>query len=617
MKILYIDKKSESKEILNALLEWEYDVRWVDSLYEAKTQILSDDYNLLITEVDLDDGNGLEFVENIKQSSNINTFVISANREPEQLLKAIELKVEKYFTKPINKEELKTNIEKSLITKDRRKANSFKKRVELSNGYAYNKELKQIIANSGRNIPLTKQELELVQTLVEQKGTYCTHDSLQNAIGIAGEMATIGTLRTVVKNIRKKTYEDIIGSLSGIGYKIDIKSSQEKPDISSLITVEQIDKTVLIVKGNEKLSTVLEKKLSQYGFRSTQIFLLEEAKELLKYENFDYIIVDLRLPDGDGADLIRDKQNTQANKIIVLSNFEDMHYKEYLFFKGILDYIENRDDVDYLAFTIYQTILKIESNQMHNNILLVESSKKITEQIKDILFPRNYNIDVLNSSDKVINLLKHKSYNLIIMDLELDGINSLEFLILLKKEIDKSLPIIMLSGEHRSYSIVRECYVKGAVECLRKPIFAEEFILKVDQWTEFYRQTLEIQDKNRLLSSYKKIVDNTVIVSKTDVNGIITYANEMFCKVSGYSQEELIGTAHSLIRHPDSKDALFKDMWHTISKKKEIWHGVLKNRRNDGNHYIVDTYIMPILDYNNNIVEYIALRNDITNIASK
>ena len=145
-----------------------------------------------------------------------------------------------------------------------------------------------------------------------------------------------------------------------------------------------------------------------------------------------------------------------------------------------------------------------------------------------------------------------------------------------------------------------------------KPIFAEEFILKVDQWTEYYKQTLEIKDQHRMLNAYKNIVDHTVIVSKTDSKGVITYANETFCEISGYSKDELIGKPHNIVRHPETESSIFDDMWHTIKKDKKIWHGVLKNRKKDGTYYIVSTYIMPILDYNDNVIEYIALRNDIT-----
>jgi PAS domain S-box-containing protein len=614
LKILYLDNKEESKIILNYLLELGYDVRLVNSIYDAKTQMLSTNYDLFIAETDIKDGNSLDFIEDMKKNS-IKSVIVSKNKDPDQLLRAIEINVEKYLLKPINLQMLHSTIKECLSTIQKAK-NPYltKELIELENKFNYSDKLKQIIADNGNSIPLTQQESNLIQTLIQQKGSYCSHATLQTAISISGKIATIDTLRTVIKRIRQKTYEGIIDSLNGVGYKINLKTQKNKQNISSLITVKEINKKILIVKGNETRNRTLQKKLSQYGLICEEVFLLQEAKEALKHEVFDYIIVDLKLPDGDGAELLRNKQNTESNKIIVLSNFEDMHYKEYLFFKGVIDYIEKREDLDYLAFSIYQTISKIESNHVNNNILLVENSKKIAGQINDILLPRNYKVDIVNSSEKIIELIKHKPYNLIILDLELDGINSLDFLISLKKQVDKALPIIMLSGEQRSYSQVRECYINGAVECLRKPIFAEEFILKIDQWTEYYKQTLEIKDTQRLLHSYKTIVDNTVIVSKTDTQGIITYANDIFCDISGYSREELIGQPHNIIRHPDMQNSLFEEMWNTISKEKKIWHGVLKNKKKDGTHYIVSTYIMPILDYNNDVLEYIALRNDLTNI---
>ena len=369
----------------------------------------------------------------------------------------------------------------------------------------------------------------------------------------------------------------------------------------------------MIVEGNEKQSNILRSKLNQYGFESEQVYLLQEAREALTYENFDYIILDLHLPDGDGAELIRDKQTLKSNKFIILSNIEDMYYKEYLYFKGIVDYIKKNDDIDYIAYSVYQTILKIESNYVNNNILLIENSKKIAEQIKDILLPRNYQVDVTSNLEKIIEIMHHKSYNMIIMDLNLANEAGLDFLMILKKELENEIPIIMLSEAERNYSVVRDCYLKGAVECLRKPIFAEEFILKVDQWTNYYRQNLKIAHNQRLLNTYKTLVDRTVIISKTNTKGIITYVNDMFCNISGYSQEELINQPHNIVRHPDMNKEVFKEIWQTISKEKRIWNGVIQNRRKDGSTYILQSYIMPILDYNNKVIEYISLRNIVSN----
>jgi len=100
---------------------------------------------------------------------------------------------------------------------------------------------------------------------------------------------------------------------------------------------------------------------------------------------------------------------------------------------------------------------------------------------------------------------------------------------------------------------------------------------------------------------------NDVIISQTDSNGIITYANRAFCKISAYKQNELIGKPHNIIRHPDMPSIIFEKMWKTIADG-QTWNGLVKNMRKDGMYYWVDTEILPIRDEDNTITGYIAVR---------
>lgn len=105
------------------------------------------------------------------------------------------------------------------------------------------------------------------------------------------------------------------------------------------------------------------------------------------------------------------------------------------------------------------------------------------------------------------------------------------------------------------------------------------------------------------------IFSDGVIVSQTDANGVITYANRMFCDVSGYKIDELVGQPHSIIRHPDMPSGVFAKMWETI-KGGQAWNGLVKNLRKDGLYYWVDTEIIPVKaeDENETIIGYIAAR---------
>ncbi|PRN00708.1 bifunctional diguanylate cyclase/phosphodiesterase [Aliarcobacter cryaerophilus] len=115
------------------------------------------------------------------------------------------------------------------------------------------------------------------------------------------------------------------------------------------------------------------------------------------------------------------------------------------------------------------------------------------------------------------------------------------------------------------------------------------------------------------LLEYKKAIDESSIVSKTDKNGLITFVNKKFCEVSGYEEHELIGKNHSIIRHPSMTKEFFNNLWKTITNK-EIFKGVIVNKKKNGLVYYVDTTIIPILDENKNIEEFIAIRHDITKV---
>ena len=121
----------------------------------------------------------------------------------------------------------------------------------------------------------------------------------------------------------------------------------------------------------------------------------------------------------------------------------------------------------------------------------------------------------------------------------------------------------------------------------------------------------ELNSAKNLLEQYKNAVDLSMIVSKTTPKGIISYVNDEFCKISKYSKDELLGKSHNIIRDPDMDQAVFKELWETV-KAKKVWKGIIKNRAKDGSHYYVDSVIIPILDEDGNIIEYIGLRNDIT-----
>jgi aerotaxis receptor len=98
-----------------------------------------------------------------------------------------------------------------------------------------------------------------------------------------------------------------------------------------------------------------------------------------------------------------------------------------------------------------------------------------------------------------------------------------------------------------------------------------------------------------------------IIVSSTDLKGIITYANRKFCEIADYTKKELTGKNHNVIRHPDMPKAAFEELWDTLHKGKS-WSGLVKNLRKDGKYYWVSTHITPIKDNSGKVIGYTAAR---------
>ncbi|EKP0260236.1 methyl-accepting chemotaxis protein [Aeromonas sobria] len=99
--------------------------------------------------------------------------------------------------------------------------------------------------------------------------------------------------------------------------------------------------------------------------------------------------------------------------------------------------------------------------------------------------------------------------------------------------------------------------------------------------------------KDSITDHEVEVAENLQLVSTTDLQGDITYANPDFCRIAGYSLDEMIGQHHNMVRHPDMPKAAFADLW-TNLKAGKPWRGIVKNRCKDGGYYWVDAYVTPI-----------------------
>lgn len=251
-------------------------------------------------------------------------------------------------------------------------------------------------------------------------------------------------------------------------------------------------------------------------------------------------------------------------------------------------------------------------------ILIVDDTPKNIQLVANVLRELHlYKILFAQSGKEALTRIASNRVDLILLDIMMPDMDGFEVAEMLKSDSKyAAIPIIFLTA-YTDIENIKKGFALGASDYISKPFNAPELIVRVKTHLELYhsRQQLKghLAESISLLEQYKLIVDESDIVSKTDLRGVITYVNDLFVEISGFSREDLIGKPHSIVRHPDTPSEVFAQMWDTI-KAKKIWKGEVKNLRKNGDFYIVTTTVMPILDRDGNIIEYISTRHDMTSI---
>ena len=248
-------------------------------------------------------------------------------------------------------------------------------------------------------------------------------------------------------------------------------------------------------------------------------------------------------------------------------------------------------------------------------VLYAEDDPFSRELFEELLYELFGTVIVAVDGADAYKKYREQPTDLVITDITMPGLDGFALTEAIRK-IDEQVPVVMFSA-YKDTDYFMKAVDIGIDAYLLKPLDVERFLATLKRLIPKIRLIAEAQENVALLQQYQLVVDTSSIVSKTDVNGVITYVNDAFCHISGYSREELIGKNHNIVRHPDESEEIFEEIWYRIKKEKKPWQGIIKNMKKDGSTYYVKATISPIFERDGTIREYIALRDDISEIMNQ
>jgi len=387
----------------------------------------------------------------------------------------------------------------------------------------------------------------------------------------------------------------------------------------SQLKVETTNNLIYLVDDDALLTEELATIVREHGF-DVQCYL-----NLLDFEQ----ACEAKLPDLIIMDMIFEEENkTGAEKVLQLNT--KLEKKIPVIFVSVREDAEARLNALRAGGSYYfkkpvntkkliHTLNKMSGNIIEDKyrILMVDDDEFTLEKIALHINDPDMEVKTLTDPLQAIETIKTFKPELLLLDLCMPHCSGQELARMVRQDEDYiHLPIIYLSSEDSKEKKI-EALNQGGDDFINKsvdPSFLLPLIRTRLKRARSINQTdFELKSVLRDTSAVQIALNDHSIVSITDVEGIITYVNNKFCDVSGYTREELIGNTHAMVNSGIHDENFFPNMWHDISKGK-IWHGEICNRNKNGDYYWVESTITPFLDDYGVPYKYISVRTETTHL---
>jgi PAS domain S-box-containing protein len=343
----------------------------------------------------------------------------------------------------------------------------------------------------------------------------------------------------------------------------------------------------------------------------------QAALDLLAKQQFDFIAVALTLPDTDGIQLIRKMRPLPGYRyvpiVLIASDITEKLASEAQL-ADVTD-IFLRQEPEAL-FSFFQRLLG-QSSPLHANILYVEDSEAQALLVITELQAREFSVDWFPTAELALVALAQKKYDLVLADIDLgpgmNGIALTKHIRRLKGE-EGGTPILAITASDNA-QLRMNLFNIGINDFLIKPVIDEELIVRMGSLIKARRNMLNImhseQNLNSRLNNILTALNEHSVVSTADRNGVITFVNDKFCEVSGYTREELLGQHYRLIKSGIHPREFYENMFATLATKK-VWQGEICNRNKLGQLYWEFDTIAALSNDDGSINSYVSICNNIS-----
>ena len=170
------------------------------------------------------------------------------------------------------------------------------------------------------------------------------------------------------------------------------------------------------------------------------------------------------------------------------------------------------------------------------------------------------------------------------------------------RSFDTFVPIVLTTNKIESEKLIKAIDLQ-ATDMLEKPINAKDLVFSVERICQSkYHDKLKIQTQKDL-EDIREVINEVALVTKTNTDGVITFVNKYFCEISGFSEEEILGQTHDIIKDESTNTLVLNSMWDVI-KGGNIWEGKLKHKSKDDEEFYVYLTVIPIFSSSSEIEEF-------------